>query len=187
MGKTPDGVLVARCRAGDAAAWNELVERFSRYVVAIATRGYGLDAARAEDVFQEVFTRVWERLDTLRTDDAVQPWIAQLTRRCCVDALRAGAREVVVDELPETAVDDTIEELDEALAVRDALETLSPECSEILDRFFSRDESYRTIAAELDLPAGTIASRISRCLGKLRTVLEGRNPAATTSGEQVNR
>jgi DNA-directed RNA polymerase specialized sigma24 family protein len=45
----------------------------------------------------------------------------------------------------------------------------------MLDRFFARDESYRTISKELDLPAGTIASRISRCLRRLREELEGKN------------
>ena len=53
-----DAELVARCRAGDLEAWNELVERFSRYVFAIATRGYRLTTSDAEGVFQEVFTRV---------------------------------------------------------------------------------------------------------------------------------
>ena len=47
----------------------------------------------------------------------------------------------------------------------------------MLDRFFCRDESYKTIGEELDLPSGTIASRISRCLAKLREQLEGRNDA----------
>jgi DNA-directed RNA polymerase specialized sigma24 family protein len=62
--------------------------------------------------------------------------------------------------------------LDEALTIRAALELLPGECQEILDRFFTRDESYRSISAALSLPAGTIASRISRCLGKLKLVLE---------------
>jgi DNA-directed RNA polymerase specialized sigma24 family protein len=45
-------------------------------------------------------------------------------------------------------------------------------CRDILDRFFARDESYRTIGEALELPAGTIASRISRCLDKLKALLE---------------
>ena len=61
-----------------------------------------------------------------------------------------------------------------------ALAELPEQLPEILDRFFARDESYRTIGDALDLPAGTIASRISRCLGKLRMELEGR-PAACGS------
>ena len=58
--------------------------------------------------------------------------------------------------------------------VRDALGRLSGDCREILDRFFTQDESYRTIGDALQLPSGTIASRISRCLGGLREELEGR-------------
>jgi len=55
-----------------------------------------------------------------------------------------------------------------AYDVREALGGLSEECQEVLDRFFCRDESYRTIGDQLGIPSGTIASRISRCLGKLR-------------------
>jgi RNA polymerase sigma factor (sigma-70 family) len=79
-------------------------------------------------------------------------------------------------------LDDTIAQLDEALIVHDALATLPDNCREILDRFFARDESYRHIGEALDLPPGTIASRISRCLVKLRGELEGRNPASAESG-----
>ena len=50
--------------------------------------------------------------------------------------------------------------------------TLPESCQEILDRFFARDESYKTIGEALDLPSGTIASRISRCLEKLKTAME---------------
>jgi len=62
--------------------------------------------------------------------------------------------------------------------VHDALATLDLNCREILDRFFARDESYRTIGTALGLPAGTIASRISRCLDKLRTEMEEAAPVA---------
>ena len=62
-------------------------------------------------------------------------------------------------------------------------ERVDPEAwHRILDRFFARDESYRNIGDALDLPAGTIASRISRCLVKLRSELEGRKPASAESG-----
>jgi len=63
---------------------------------------------------------------------------------------------------------------------------LSENCREILDRFFARDETYRTIGEALELPAGTIASRISRCLVKLRGELEGRKQVPTQSGGQVS-
>jgi RNA polymerase sigma factor (sigma-70 family) len=177
-----DAQLVGRCRNGDAAAWNELVERFSRYVYAIAVRAYRLAEHDAEDVFQDVFARAYERLVSLRDDAAIRPWLAQLTRNACVDKLRSTAREQPAEEPSAEEADAMLERLDESLDIHDALETLSADCREILDRFFARDESYRTIGEALDLPAGTIASRISRCLGKLRENLEGRKPDPDPSG-----
>jgi len=178
-----DAQLVERCRAGEAAAWNELVERFSRYVYAIAVRAFRLSEHDAEDVFQDVFARTYERLDSLRDDAAIRPWIAQLTRNACIDRLRAGGREEPTAEPFEGANDAAIEQLDEALTVHEGLRALGPNCREVLDRFFARDESYRTIAEALGLPPGTIASRISRCLGKLRAELEGRNSGSAPSEE----
>lgn len=181
-----DAELVARCREADQQAWELVVDRYSRYVYAIAARVYRLSPEDAEDVFQEVFARVFERLHTLRESDALRPWIAQTTRHCSVDALRRGGREVAIDELPDDA-EEGLAKLDEALTVRAALDELSPDCREILDRFFCRDESYRTISTELDLPSGTVASRIARCLTRLRTTLEGRNTSPFPSGEMVGK
>ncbi len=167
-----DAQLVARCRAGDDDAWRELVERFSRYVYAIAVQAFRLPMADAEDVFQEVFARAYVNLPKLRDDNAIRPWLAQLTRRLCLDTLRSGAREQVGD-LPEpSGVDDTLSQLDEALYVHEALAMLPENCREILDRFFCRDESYRQIGDALGIPNGTIASRISRCLAHLRERME---------------
>jgi RNA polymerase sigma factor (sigma-70 family) len=176
-----DAELVARCRAGDEAAWAELVERFSRYVYAIAVQGYRLSEQDAEDVFQEVFARTYERLDRLRDDAAVRPWLAQLTRNLCIDRIRDRARVEPTDEV-DGGADETLAELDLAMTVRAALAAVGEPCSEILDRFFSRDESYKTISDQLELPPGTIASRISRCLVKLRGQLEGRNDGSAPSG-----
>jgi RNA polymerase sigma-70 factor (ECF subfamily) len=172
---------------GDEDAWRELVDRFSRYVYAIAVQGFRLPQQDAEDVFQEVFARVYERLDSLREDEAVRPWIAQLTRRLCIDRLRAGSREADtdLDELPELPAEDVLTALEEAFDVHEAMADLPENCQQILDRFFARDESYRTIGDTLGLPAGTIASRISRCLDKLRDAFEGRNPPPAPSGGQV--
>ena len=181
-----DSELVARCRTGDDAAWRELVDRFSRYVYAIAVQGFRLSQQDAEDVFQEVFARAYQHLDKLRDDAAVRPWLAQLTRRLCIDRLRAGAREsdADIDELPELGAEDDLTALEEAFDVHEAMAELPETCRQILDRFYARDESYRTIGDQLGLPPGTIASRISRCLDKLRDTFEGRNlPPPASSGQ----
>ena len=182
LAQVSDARLVARCRAGDEDAWRELVTRFSRYVYAISVQGFRLAEHDAEDVFQEVFARAYEHLDRLREDEAIRPWLAQLTRRLCIDRLRAGAREQPSgEELEPPGFDDTLARIDEALTVHEALADLPEHCQEILDRFFARDESYETIGDVLDVPSGTIASRISRCLGKLREKFEGRSEGLPAS------
>jgi RNA polymerase sigma factor (sigma-70 family) len=178
-----DAELVQRCRAGNTDAWNELVERFSRYVYAVCTRGFRLSEEDAEDVFQEVFTRVFTHLDTLRNDAALRPWIAQLTRRLCLDTIQKGGREQATAEPFAEDLASDLNEIDEAFTVREAMTTLSDACQDILDRFFARDQSYRTISDELDIPSGTIASRIARCLSKLRIELEGRSDPSDVSRE----
>src|SRR3954454_10687957 len=116
LGLIADADLVARCRGGDQQAWAELVNRFSRYVYAITSRVYRLSQHDAEDVFQDVFARTFQHLDELRDDAAVRPWIATLTRRLCVDCLRAGGREQLVEEpLDDAAADDEFDELDDAM------------------------------------------------------------------------
>jgi RNA polymerase sigma factor (sigma-70 family) len=174
--------LVDRCRRGDRDAWRDLVAEYSRYVYAIIMRGYRLPESDAEDVFQEVFARVFERLETLRDDDALRGWIAQVTRNLCADHLRRARPTEELTEATVGGVDDRVADIDDALAVRQALRRLPAGCAEILDRFFCRDEPYRTISQALGIPAGTIASRISRCLGRLRREMDGRDGGPDASG-----
>jgi RNA polymerase sigma-70 factor (ECF subfamily) len=65
-----------------------------------------------------------------------------------------------------------LERIELALAVHAAMATLPEHCQEILDRFFAQEQSYHEISSALGIPMGTIASRISRCLTKLREQLE---------------
>jgi len=163
-----DTALVARCLAGEQSAWTELVERYSRYVYAICVQAYRMSDHDAEDVFQEVFARVYERLPGLRDPAALRPWIGQVTRRLCVDRIRSGGRELPAEDLEPREADETMSRLDEALSVHQAMDGLPEHCREVLDRFFCRDQTYHEIGEALEIPSGTIASRISRCLTRLR-------------------
>jgi RNA polymerase sigma-70 factor (ECF subfamily) len=169
-----DAGLVARCRRGDADAWPELVRRFSPYVYAIAARAYRLSEHDAEDVFQEVFIRAWQRLDELRSDDAIRPWLAQLTRRLAVDRLRSRAREQARADLEvEVALSaaDEMARLDEALAVRRAIDELPALQRDVVERFFMQGQSYAEIATTLGIAEGTVASRICRARERLAVSL----------------
>jgi RNA polymerase sigma-70 factor (ECF subfamily) len=166
--------LIERCRAGDERAWEAVVDRYSNYVYSIAARAFRLPEPEAEDVFQEAFLRTWQHLDRIHDDDALRPWLGQVTRRLCLDRLRRvreTADEAALDGAG--AVDARLATIEEAIDVRTALGELSELCQDILDRFFARDQSYATIGAELAVPPGTIASRISRCLSRMRAQLEG--------------
>ncbi len=150
-----------------------LVERHSSLVQGILRGAFRLEMHDAEDAFQEVFTRLYVRLGTLRDSQAIRGWIAQVTRNVALDWLRRSGREIASGEsFDEHAFDEPLRAVDEALAIRAALDRLAPHQAEILDRFFARDESYQTIGVALGIPSGTIASRISRALAALRAELE---------------
>ena len=169
-----DRRVAARCRGREPDAWPELVGRFSPYVYAIVARGYRLSEHDAQDVFQEVFLRTWQRLDDLHDDAAMRPWIAQITRRLAIDRLRANARQPTgenIDELADEIDQDVLAGLDEALSVRQAMARLPFMQRDILERVFVRDQSHRTAAAELGIAEGTVASRISRARDDLRAQL----------------
>lgn len=174
MSRGMEESLIARCREGDPQAWGQVVESYSGYVYAIVKRGFRLEEHEAEDVFQEVFARLFEHLASIRDDGAVRYWLGQTARRLAIDSLRRSGRESpsFEDSLPEpAAIDSLTDRLDEALDVRAAVERLPPHCREVVLRFFIQDQSYRTIGEAMDLPPGTIASRISRCLSTLREQL----------------
>ena len=180
-----DADLVARCRQGDQQAWDELVNRFSRYVYAITCGSTGSRSPTRRTSSRRSSPAPGSTSTSSATTRPLRPWIATSTRRLCVDRLRAGAREApAAEELIELeGTSDELDGIDEALAVHEAMKQLPEHCAEILDRFFARDESYRAIGEALDIPPGTIASRISRCLRKLRGQLEGRNERFRPSDE----
>jgi RNA polymerase sigma-70 factor (ECF subfamily) len=171
--------LVERCRAGDPEAWTNVVQSHAGLVNGILRGAYRLANHDAEDAFQEVFTRLYLNLGELREDRALPGWIAQVTRNVAVDLIRLQRRELPGDEQSDAAAyDAAFEHVLESMSVRRALGKLPQLQREMLDRFFVQDQSYRTMSAELSIPAGTIASRISRALAMLREELMEENSVA---------
>lgn len=164
--------VLERSRVGDERAWSQLVRDHERYVYAICVRGYRLGRADAEDVFQEAFARTWQQLARIPDDDALRAWIGQVTRRLCIDRLRALNRVYPDgDASGEMAACDELSRIEVALDVHDALGRLPADSREILDRFFCQDQSYAQISTDLGIAQGTVGSRISRALARLRDVM----------------
>ena len=82
-----DATLLERCRQGDDLAWEGLVRRFQGRVYSVACH-YMRNAEEARDVAQEVFVRIYERLEAFHGDQAFLPWVLRLSRNICIDTLR---------------------------------------------------------------------------------------------------
>ena len=128
--------------------------------VLIATQAFRLSPADADDVFQEVFTR-GNTVDKLRDEARSAPG-SDSSRGGWLDPAASGRTQPDGQRARDRVR--TLDRLEEAIASGGARELRSP--AGILDRFFARDESYGRSA--LEIPSGTIASPISRCLGQLQ-------------------
>ncbi len=169
----PDAELVALCRRGHGDAWSELVGRLSVLARAIATGRFRLKPDDAEDVVQEVLARTYEHLGALRSDEAIRAWIGQVTYCVAVDLLRRSSREGTAEQpVVGEVADQGVARVEETLWVEQVLNGLPAPSREILDRFFVHDQSYSRISADLGVPPGTVASRISRGLDRLRAELQ---------------
>jgi RNA polymerase sigma factor (sigma-70 family) len=173
------GPVVAAAAAGDQAAWDTIVERFSGLVWAIA-RGFRLSAADAADVSQVTWLRVIENLESLRQPAALGAWIATTTRREALQVLRRR-REIPVDDAAwADVVDDREPPPGHGLlrAERDrelwgAFDRLPVRCQALL-RLLVVDpvDSYAAAAAALEIPIGSLGPARGRCLAALRHELQ---------------
>jgi RNA polymerase sigma factor (sigma-70 family) len=188
---TPDeaAVLVARVRAGDAAAWDLLVEAYVGLVWAIA-RNHRLSSSDAADVSQTTWLRLVENLHKVEDPRRVGAWLATTARRECLRVLRLSGREVlVIDDAvfdrgdPDAgSVDDDLLRAESAASVQAAFGRLPDRCQQLL-RVLMLDEvpHYEVVSAALDMPVGSIGPTRGRCLAKLRALMEQDN-AALPSG-----
>jgi RNA polymerase sigma-70 factor, ECF subfamily len=165
-----DDELVERCLKGDEAAWTGLVERYGVYVYAIAARAYRLDGAAADDVFQDVWVRLYDGLSGYSGSGSFRPWLRAVVISACREHLRRAARGGPVQTLePEAA---PLEDLDGALDVRHAVSALGEPCRGTIGLYFYAGLTQAEVAGRLGVPAGTVAARLSRCLKRLRDALQ---------------
>ncbi|HEY4689191.1 MAG TPA: sigma-70 family RNA polymerase sigma factor [Anaerolineae bacterium] len=170
-----DAVLIQACLDGDQAAWNTLVERYARLVYSIPLR-WGLSPADADDVFQNVFTIVFNRLKGLRNRTCLSAWLMTITARECWRVGKASRAYVALDESVEdtgTPPSEWVQRWELQRAVHAAISRLDPRSQELLKALFfdTGAPTYDEIAARLGLAVGSIGSARARCLKKLEAIL----------------
>jgi len=178
MPETPERDLVARCRQGDDTAFRDLVDRYSRMVLALATR-LVRDPQRAEDVAQETFLRVHRGLPYFRGEAKLSTWIYRIVSNVAFETRgRVQAAEVPFDD--EAAPRGAYGGEDRAFSdmeLRDRLEKAMARLPEhyrvLVHGHYVKGVKYEELAAAFDIPVGTVKTHLFRAKRLLRLALEG--------------
>lgn len=169
-----DEYLVAAARAGDRKAFGSLVLRWNRKLIAHAWRLTG-DPEMARDAAQEAWVEIVRGLDRLADERAFSAWAYRIvTRRCSKligKAVKHRQVEDAVSEQPFSQTGDAPSPL-EVSRIRAAIALLSPSQRGAIALFYLEDMRVAEVAVALDVPAGTVKSRLMHARHKLREVLE---------------
>jgi RNA polymerase sigma-70 factor, ECF subfamily len=182
---TTDADLLPRCRAGDEAAWRELVTRHTRRVFGLAYRFTGR-VDEAEDLTQEVFVKVYQTLGRYRESDGpFGGWLMAVARNHAIDNYRRRKQERL-RRADDPAVLETVAARDEhpiaglereerSRLVHSGLRALPPDLRLPLVLCDLQGLPYEEIASALGIPLGTVKSRINRARVELAKRLLGRH------------
>lgn len=178
-----DRLIEAVALHRDREAFAELFSYFAPRLKAWLIKS-GATPVAAEDFAQDAMLTVWRKADLFDARKArAATWIFTIARNRRLDMLRRDARPLPVPEieLAEQTVerpDDIVALSQDAARVRDALSQLKPDQVEVLRLAFFMDSPHSEIARQLDLPLGTVKSRIRNAMIKLRLILEPSEEAA---------
>ena len=183
--ETTDKQLLLACRRGEESAWEALVNRYQRLMYAIPRRA-GLDDDQAAEVFQEVLTTLFQKLNDIDDPDRLHAWLVTTAKRKTWRIISKNRLtspmhrddDDVEDELagiPDEGVlpDEVLVKLEEQHRIRAALELLDERCRKLLILLFYTSETpaYSEIAASLGTSEGSIGPTRARCLKKMLGLL----------------
>jgi len=184
-------LIVRRCISGDAAAWQEIVQRYHRRIYNICYRFAG-SADDAQDLTQEVFIKMYRTLSSYDVErGGFMTWITTITRNLLVDHFRKSKQDRITDSLDATPSehedsmplveqiqdkslppDSRVQSRETGETVHHALQKLSPDLREAVILRDLQDLDYREIATALKVPEGTVKSRINRGRAELARLLQ---------------
>ena len=169
-----DAIARNRDKTALASLFDIFAPRVKGYLRRLGTHDSGID-----DLVQDVMLTVWRRAHQFDPAKAsVSTWIFTIARNRRIDVFRRENRppldpdEPMLVPAPEKAADDQMDAEQKGTFLRTALESLPPEQAILLKMAFFEDKSHGAIAAEMDLPLGTVKSRLRLAATKLRARLE---------------
>ena len=166
--------LITRAQGGDRWAFGELVRRHRQGVVNVVYRMCG-DTNVAEDAAQEAFIRAWQHLPNYRPRSPFRNWVYRIATNAARDVLRRERETTDVDELPlpssDAGPEAVLEGQERGEQVRQAVLSLPSASREVLVLREYEGLSYREIAETLDIPMGTVMSRLNYARNRLRQSL----------------
>ncbi|MFN8497382.1 MAG: sigma-70 family RNA polymerase sigma factor [Anaerolineae bacterium] len=179
-GRLSNHDLVMACLNGSDVAWQEMITRYSRLVYSI-TRHYGLTTLDADDIFQNVFIKVFRHLAHLRDASRLSAWLISTTHHEC---LTFEARQTTPAELSEELGEDDsllldhVSQTDLQRLVRRAMGELDAPSQRLLTALFfeTASPSYQEISRRLGIPTGSIGPMRARSLKKLKVILGPLHP-----------
>jgi RNA polymerase sigma-70 factor (ECF subfamily) len=158
-----DDQLAVATQRGDREAYCELVRRYRPLAVGVVYRMCG-DPMLAEDTAQTAFLRAWERIGSYRPKGCFRAWILRIAVRAALDVLRRTTTETGLQEAdgrPATdRVEESVERRDRDRRVRQAVLALPEASRAVLILKEYHDCSYREISEALEIPVGTVMSRL---------------------------
>jgi RNA polymerase sigma-70 factor (ECF subfamily) len=171
-----DQTLIASAQRGDHQAFGELVCRYQQSLFGLIYRMYG-DARLAEDAAQEAFVRTWQNIEKYNPQYAFRSWLYRIGVNAATDSLRRERPADEIESLPLRDQNPTPEQVAEtdqrAALVRRAVAHLSEPLRLVLVLREYEELSYQEIAATLDVPIGTVMSRLNTARTQLRRELIG--------------
>jgi RNA polymerase sigma-70 factor (ECF subfamily) len=175
-GRIADELLVVRCQLGEPDAFDALIQRWNGPLWIYIQRMTGGDDA-AQDVLQDVWLRVIRGIPRLRDGSRLRGWLFGIARRALMDRLRRKYATPPATDIDAEAIEAEPEPFDreaEIAALEEALHTMPLGEREVLTLFYLRDLSLAEIADALNVPVGTVKSRLFRARNLLRTLMEGK-------------
>ena len=170
--------LIEQAQNGDRNAFGELVRRHYQGVVLVVTRMCG-DTGLAEDAAQEAFIRAWVNLPTFQPRGSLRNWLYRIAINVALDVLRHKPEETLEDEtmsrMPDEAagLETALIEKERAVMIQQAVKALPEAARVVLVLREFGELSYREISGVLDVPIGTVMSRLNYARNRLREVLTG--------------